>query len=78
MSQSISIETAYNVTVDYELASAWDRTWAYLIDQLILFGYITLLIYIVSSFDRHERDYFFSDFGYSFDAVNNYNSDKNC
>jgi len=52
VSQSISIETAYNVTVDYELASAWDRTWAYLIDQLILFGYITLLIYIVSSFEN--------------------------
>lgn len=52
MSQSITIETAYNVTVDYELASAWDRTWAYLIDQVILFGYVTLLVYFVASFNN--------------------------
>ena len=43
MSNKISIETAYNVEIDFQLANIWDRVWAYIIDLLIKIGYVIFI-----------------------------------
>lgn len=42
MMNTIAIETAYNVSVEYQLATVWDRIWAYVIDIVIKIVYASL------------------------------------
>lgn len=44
--ENISIDTAQNVAIDYELASVGDRMLAQIIDYAIIYGYIIAYIYI--------------------------------
>lgn len=46
MNNTIAIETAYNVTVDYRLATVWDRIWAYVIDIIIKIVYSSIVVTI--------------------------------
>jgi len=44
--QTIEIQTAQNVNIEYPVASVGDRVVAAIIDQLIMFGYIIAMIFL--------------------------------
>ena len=44
--QTIEIQTAQNVNIEYPVASVGDRVVAAIIDQLIMFGYIIAIIFL--------------------------------
>ena len=49
MHNTIIIETAYNVKVEYSLTTVWERIWAYIIDMLIKICYIVFIILLIST-----------------------------
>lgn len=54
--ENISIGTAQNVEIGYELASAGDRMTAQLIDLFILYGYV-FLYFLIANADDTLRDF---------------------
>ena len=46
--KTIEIKTSQNVTIEYELASLWDRLLAFLIDFVIVFLFCYLMIFVFS------------------------------
>ncbi len=49
MSNTISIETAYNVEFEYSIANVWDRVLAFLIDWLIKIGYLSIVFMLIGT-----------------------------
>lgn len=47
MSQSVQFNTAQNVNIDINVASIWDRILAFLIDRLIMLGYVLFILVMV-------------------------------
>ncbi|MBC8042873.1 MAG: RDD family protein [Rhizobacter sp.] len=59
--ESIGIQTAQNIEIDYEIASVWDRVVATLFDYFILAGYIIGISLLF--FNDAVRDFTQSDIG---------------
>lgn len=51
MSNTIQINTTYNVQLSYQLANTWDRIWAYCIDVCIKYAYLFFIGMISISAD---------------------------
>lgn len=49
MLEGVNIDTAQNVTINYELANLGDRIAAYLIDWLVLGGYLTFVFFLLDN-----------------------------
>ncbi|MBL7997551.1 MAG: RDD family protein [Candidatus Kapabacteria bacterium] len=58
--ENLSIGTAQNVDIEYEIASVGDRIFAILIDTFVLYGYILSYVLIARFFGDDTEDLMFS------------------